>query len=55
MFTYILHILEFMELFHFPKITQKRSRFPGILEISFKVETLTQPGWELDGRLRYMW
>ena len=44
MFTYIVHILEFarnfLEFFHFPKITRKRSGFPGIREISFKVETL---------------
>ena len=30
----------FLEFFHFPKITRKRSGFPGIREISFKVETL---------------
>ena len=36
------HILEFPGIFfHFPKITRKRSGFPGIQEISFKVETLT--------------
>ena len=44
MFTYIFHILEFpgisWNFFHFPKITRKRSGFPGIREISFKVETL---------------
>ena len=32
--------LNFLELFHFPKITRKRSGFPEILEISFNVETL---------------
>ena len=44
MFTYIFHILQFLwnflEFFHFPKITRKWSGFPGIWEISFKVETL---------------
>ena len=30
-----------MSIFHFPKITPKRSGFPKIQEISFKVETLT--------------
>ena len=32
--------LNFVELFHFPKITWKRLGFPRIPEISFKVETL---------------
>ena len=39
----IFHIFEFPEfpgIFHLLKITQKRSGFPGIQEISFKVETL---------------
>ena len=31
----------FLELFHFPKITRKWLGFPGIREISFKVETLS--------------
>ena len=44
MFTYyIFHIfLNFLELFHFLKITRKRSGFLRIQEISFKVETLNE-------------
>ena len=44
MFTYFPYSLiswNFLALFHFPKITRKQSGFPGIQEISFKVETLT--------------
>ena len=32
----------FLEFFHFPEITWKTSGFPGIREISFKVETLSR-------------
>ena len=40
MFTLFSIFLNFLEFFHFPKITRKRSGFLGIREISFKVETL---------------
>ena len=52
MFTYIFHYSwisqNFLELFHFPKITRKRSGFPRIREISFKVETLISAKLEFD-------
>ena len=35
-------ILNFLEFFHFPEITWKESGFPGIWEISFKVENTVQ-------------
>ena len=55
-YVYNFHIIEFpgisWNFFHLLKITRKRSGFPGIQEISFKVETLE---WHTHSCASYIW